>query len=297
MDNQVYNLTLEELINQVKTDLITREYVVCSMDSTNYNIELNMPHKADFFSLVLIEEGFCTYKVNDNKSRVEANDVLFSPISETFIIDHISDDYKAKYILFTTNFITQAGFNYRSNDILKSISSNPAIIINNEIALFKRLKFYLDELESLNDAENKNYYFNELIWHSFSLLIYEIDNYFRKIEIVRPTTPRGEDLTTRFFELLRENYKEHHDVQFYADSLFVTRKYLSKMIKKTMLKSSREIINHLLVTEAKILLRNYNTSVSDAATELKFSDQSVFSKFFKKHTGQTPSDYKKDDLY
>lgn len=69
------------------------------------------------------------------------------------------------------------------------------------------------------------------------------------------------------------------------------------MIKKTMLKSSRDIINHVLITEAKILLRNYHTSVSDAALELNFSDQSVFSKFFKKHTGQTPSDYKKNDLF
>lgn len=297
MDNHVNDLTLEELINQVKTDLITREYIVCSMDKNNYNPELNMPHKTDFFSLVLVEQGYCTYIANNKKSRLDANDVLFSPISEIYKMDSISDDYKAKYILFTANFISQAGFNYRSNDILKSISSSPAIYITKETELFTRLKFYLDTLESLNDAQNKNYYFNELIWHSFSLLIYEIDNYFKKIEIVRPTMPRAEDLTTKFFQLLRENYKEHHDVQFYADSLFVTRKYLSKMIKKTMLKSSREIINHLLIVEAKILLRNYNISVSDAASELKFSDQSVFSKFFKKHTGKTPTDYKKDDLY
>ncbi|PBJ07993.1 AraC family transcriptional regulator [Flavobacterium sp. ACN6] len=297
MEKQIYNLTLEELISQVKTDLITKEYVVCDMDKTNYNIELNMLHKADFFALVLIEKGSCSYTVNARKSKITANDVLFCPMHETFTIDHISDDYKAKYILFTLDFISQAGFNYRSNDILKSFSNNPFIIISGEMEIFERIKFYLNQLQSLNNTQQDNYYFNELIWHSFSLLIYEVDNYFKSIEITKPISPRGEDLATKFFMLLRENFKEHHDVQFYADRLFVTRKYLSKMIKKTMLKSSREIINHVLVTEAKILLRNYHISVSDAALELNFSDQSVFSKFFKKHTGQTPSDYKKNDHF
>lgn len=297
MDKQIYNLTLKELINQVKTDLINKEFVVSSTDKSNNNLVLNIPQKTNFFTIVLVEKGHCYYTVNDLKTSVYENEILFAPMLQTFTIDHISDDYLAKSILFTADFITQAGFNYRSNDILKSFSSNPTIIIKNELELLKRSQFYLDQLESLNNTEKENYYFNELIYHSFSSLIYELDNYFKRIEISRPTTPRGEDLTTKFFLLLRENFKEHHDVQFYADKLFVTRKYLSKVIKTTMLKSSREIINHVLITEAKILLKNNYTSISDTATELNFSDQSVFSKFFKKHTGQTPSDYKKNDLF
>lgn len=297
MKNQIHNLSLEELINQVKTDLINKEFFVSSVNKSNYNVALNIPQKANFFAIVLIEKGHCSYSVNDQKTNIYANEILFSPMLQTFTIDHISDDYQAKSILFTVDFITQAGFNYKSNDILKSLSSNPIIIINNELELFEKCIFYVNQLEILNNTEKENYYFNELIYHNFSSLIYEIDNYFKKIEITRPTTPRGEDLTTKFFILLRENFKEHHDVQFYADRLFVTRKHLSKVIKATMLKSSREIINHVLITESKILLKNNYTSISDTATELNFSDQSVFSKFFKKHTGKSPSDYKKSDLF
>lgn len=293
MEKQIYNLTLEELISKIKTDLITTEYIVYDMDKNNYNIELNLNQKADFFSLILLENGYCNYTVNNKKKSLKANEILFCPMHQTFTIEHISNDYYAKSMLFTTDFILQSGFNYRSNDILKSFSDNPFITISNNKELFLRFRFYLNQLQSLNNSEKNNYYFNELIWHSFSLLIYEIDNYFKSIDTIKTSSPRSEDLTTKFFTLLRGNFKEHHDVQFYADSLFVTRKYLSKMIKKTMFKSSREIINHLLITEAKALLRNYNTSISDAALELSFSDQSVFSKFFKKHTGQTPSDYKK----
>lgn len=297
MSSQICNLTLDQFIKQIKTDLITTEYFVGEMDKNNHHLELNIAHKPDFFCLVVMEDGTCNYTVNDTKSKITKGDILLCPSYETFTIDHISDDYKAKFILFTTDYLLKTGFNYRSNDILKSFSSNPFFTITGQSELLSRVKFYISNMESLNDNDSQIYYRHELIWHTFSLLIYELDNHFKSIEVAPPTSPRREDLTAKFFLLLRENFKVHHEVQFYADSLFITRKYLSKMIKKTMLKSPREIINHVLVNEAKVLLRNHQTSVSEAAIELNFSDQSVFSKFFKKHTGQTPSEFKKNVLF
>ncbi|WP_447636748.1 AraC family transcriptional regulator [Flavobacterium microcysteis] len=297
MENLISILTLDELIGQIKTNLKTTDYVVYNIDKSSYYIKLNIPHRANFFCLLIVHNGYIDYTVNDKPYRVSGGDILFSPISETFTIEHISEDYDAKYIFFSADFITQAGFNYKSNDILKSLSNSPSNIIHNEPELFKRLKFSMTELEILNNEEKENYYFNELIWHHFSLLIYEIDNYLKATEKEITTTSREEDITTRFFILLRENFKEHHDVQFYADKLYITRKYLGKVIKKTMLKSTRDIINQVLVIEAKLLLRNHNTNISDVASILKFSDQAVFCKFFKKQAGKTPLEYKNSDLF
>jgi AraC-like DNA-binding protein len=48
----------------------------------------------------------------------------------------------------------------------------------------------------------------------------------------------------------------------------------------------------MLLTEAKILLRKPDATVKQVADELNFGDQSSFGKFFKKHTGLTPVEYK-----
>ena len=154
-----------------------------------------------------------------------------------------------------------------------------------------------DELKSLNNTEKEDYYFNEMIWHHFSLVIYEIDNYFKKIEKPHQVTHREDELTTSFFILVREHFKEEHNVQFYADKLCISRKYLTKVINKTMFKSPRDIIHQVLAVEARLLLRNPNLNVNNVAVQLKFSDQASFSKFFKKHVGKSPLEYKKDDLY
>jgi AraC-like DNA-binding protein len=48
----------------------------------------------------------------------------------------------------------------------------------------------------------------------------------------------------------------------------------------------------MVITEAKILLEDLGQSVASVAEQLNFSDQFFFSKFFKRHTGINPSQYK-----
>ncbi len=289
--------TFEELLNQVEFDLRIKEFVVMNIDKTSYNIKLNIPYRSDYFTIFLIEKGTIRFRLDNASYQVYEGDVVFCPMSETFWVEEISDDYNAKYIFFSVKYISEAGFNYKSNDVLKSLSSDPTNIIRNEPDLYRRMSFHLDELKNLNNTEKENYYFNELIWHHFSLVIFEIDNYFKKIEKTQQVTYREDEITTSFFILVRENFKEQHNVQFYADRLFISRKYLTKVINKTMYKSPRDIIHQVLMIEAKILLKDSNANVGEVAAQLKFSDLASFSKFFKKHTGESPLKYKGSDLF
>lgn len=292
----VSNFTFEELLKKVEFDLRIKEFVVMTIDSANYDITLNVPIRAEYFCLILIQSGYEQFRIDDKRYRSSAGDIIFCPMSETFLIEDVSDDYVGKYIFFSVDFISNAGFNYRSNDVLRSLSVDTNVI-KNEPDLFRRMEFHMDELKVLNNTEKENYYFNEMIWHHFSLVIYEIDNYFKKIEKSHQVTYREDEITTSFFILVREHFKDQHSVQFYADELCISRKYLTKVINKTMFKSPRDIIHQVLAVEARLLLKNSSANVNEVASQLNFSDQASFSKFFKKHVGKSPLEYKKDDLY
>ena len=49
----------------------------------------------------------------------------------------------------------------------------------------------------------------------------------------------------------------------------------------------------MLILEAKVLMQNNNMSVSEIAFEIGIEDVSYFGRFFKKHTGFTPTEYRK----
>ncbi len=297
MEHQISILNLEDLVEHVNANVRIKDYIVFDTDRDNLMIKVNMWYKANYSGIVLINEGKGSFTVDDKSFEVKAGDIIYTVLRESFIIDYISADYKAKEIFFSNEFINDAGFNYKSNDMLRRLTDHPSGVIAQQKALFRRLMFHMEELAELNQPDSDNYYFNEMIWHHFSLLMYEIDNYFKKNEISQFLTSREEEITTGFFALARQHFVQHHDIQFYADQLCISRKYLSRVIRKTMSKTPRDIINQILTIEAKLLLRNTNSNVSQVAAQLNFSDQAVFSKFFKKHTAQNPSDYKRDDLF
>lgn len=106
------------------------------------------------------------------------------------------------------------------------------------------------------------------------------------------STNRNRLLFEQFLRLVNEYHTVHRKVGFYADRLCLTPKYLSKLIKTTSGKSAPEWIDEYVILEAKNLLKYSSISIKEIVYKLHFPNQSVFYKFFKAHTGLTPSEYR-----
>ena len=97
----------------------------------------------------------------------------------------------------------------------------------------------------------------------------------------------------QFHKLVSENYSQERMVVFYADKLCLSPKYLSKLVKQVSGKSAPEWIDSYVLLEAKNLLKYSDIPVKEVVYRLNFPSQTVFYKYFKKHTGMTPTDYRK----
>lgn len=112
-----------------------------------------------------------------------------------------------------------------------------------------------------------------------------------KIQPSRPSS-RKEEIFMQFIATVHKYYMKERNVGFYADKLCVTPKYLSSVIHEVSSKYATEWINECVIIEAKAMLRSRGMSVKDVCNTLNFANQSFFAKFFKKHTGCTPKEYK-----
>ena len=95
-----------------------------------------------------------------------------------------------------------------------------------------------------------------------------------------------------FKQLLNKKYATDHMVSNYADELAVTSDYLNKTVKNLTGKSAKDHIQSKLITEAKRSLLFTNISNKELAYELGFEESAHFNNFFKKTTGQTPSEFR-----
>lgn len=107
-------------------------------------------------------------------------------------------------------------------------------------------------------------------------------------------TPKSSkvDLLREFNFLVEQHFKKEHSVSFYADKLFRSPKTLSNNFAK-LNRSPLQIIHERVVLEAQRLLIYTDKTAKEIAYEVGFDDASHLSRLFKKHTSQSPSDYKK----
>ena len=104
------------------------------------------------------------------------------------------------------------------------------------------------------------------------------------------------DVARRFHVLVDNNFKEKKRVQDYADMLFRSPKTLSNLFAAYDLPSPLRIIHERLVSEAKRLLIYTDKNAKEIGDILGFEDLATFSRFFKKMTGKSISEFRKENV-
>ncbi len=100
------------------------------------------------------------------------------------------------------------------------------------------------------------------------------------------------DVVRKFNVLVDTHYKSKRKVSDYADLLFKSPKTLSNLFALYNQKSPQQIILERLALEAKRLIRFSNKQNQEIAYELGFNDPAHFSRFFKKMTNYSPTQYR-----
>lgn len=103
---------------------------------------------------------------------------------------------------------------------------------------------------------------------------------------------RKRQIFDRFLEELRQHYASQRSVQFYADRLCLTPKYLSQVVYAVSGRHAGDWIRDYVVLEAKALLKSGQYTVQQVADLLNFANQSFFGVYFKKAVGCSPTAYK-----
>ena len=105
-------------------------------------------------------------------------------------------------------------------------------------------------------------------------------------------TNRQEELFEKFIALVVQHSSLHRDVNFYANELCVTPRYLSSVVQNMTGTPPKNIIDERCIQEMKVLLRTTNRSVQEIAFQLNFPDQSFFARYFRKHVHMSPLEYR-----
>ncbi len=113
------------------------------------------------------------------------------------------------------------------------------------------------------------------------------------VEISTPVSTNAASLITEQYKKALSKYiYEKNKITDYAELLSISPNHLNKCVKKTIGKSAHDLLNEMLLLEAKVLLKQTNLNVTEIAYKIGKNEVTDFARFFKAKTGMRPSEYR-----
>lgn len=307
MDNQLMEISIGDLrkVLPSKTgDDLSDDFLIAEArysDVENVLSILEHPCRLNGFMGLFCLKGKLEVEINLNSYEIGENSVLFNVpgnIWRVYSVDKSQlKDMHFVLVVASHEFLSSSKMDYvRLFDESISLLDNPCFVMNeDERAIFLK---YLDLAFSITDQSNPN------IKHSLrgiisSCLYYAGAVWQEKIRNAKkPDTGsnlslRSKLLLEQFLKLVAQYHDQERGMAFYADKMCLTPKYLSKLIRNVSGKSGPEWIDSFVILEAKNLLKYSDIPIKEIVYKLHFPNSSVFYKFFKSHTGMTPSEYRR----
>lgn len=156
--------------------------------------------------------------------------------------------------------------------------------------LEEQMQFYYRLILSKTMNPDQKYH-KEIIRTIIKAILLEM---LSNMETDRCQSAEGENKTqfqfNRFLQILSSEDVKHRPIDFYADRLCISSKYLSVICSKVSGKSARQWIDEYTVEDIRYHLLNTDYSIKEIAYRLGFENLSFFGKYVKRHFGKSPSE-------
>ena len=265
-------------------------YIITDDSNTGHLIQY--PFRSDHFIIVMQLDGESGYTINFVDHRLHKGQIQFiSPAAIRQFSDTLPGSRFAG-LVFTSAFLAQSGLSTKHTDMLGFFSVPHPIDL--ETGDFDSLLHIHRLLQNKCTTTTDTPLDKEVVHHLFLAFLYELGSIYQRYNSHKKIQlTRKEDIAMRFTKLLGESFKEERSVQFYAEQLNLSPRYLGQTIKEATGKSAGDLIDEIVILEAKALLNDVSLTIAQVAEALYFSDQFFFSKYFKRQTGITPSEYRR----
>ena len=269
---------------------LSDDLVITSLDARS-NTTAEHPVTIDGFSVIIMMAGEAVVSIDMKEYQVRPNNIVFFNPGSIIRTVRCSANAAAFVLAFSKSFVNEIQIDLSASlPVYMRFGKAPVLQVSEQDVAEIRQLFQLVKAMLLSDKER---YRHEIIRSLFTTAFYLIIDINQREEQGGQKQGRCEVLFSEFMKLLELHHKSRRNVGFYAKELNITPKYLSSAVKEVSRKTAARWIDEAVILEAKTLLKYSGMSIQEIAYHLNFSTQSFFGKYFKLHTGTSPSRYKR----
>lgn len=253
----------------------------------------NKPVKCNNLVLVLCKSGEVDVEINYVTYTLKTNGFLSIAPYDIVVFKEASSNFKSQALILPVTMFTPiiAELKMKHYDYVKK---NPLIYFNEEYLKIIETTFALiNRASSLLDEER----FEQVVIKQVASLFYIQQQFYtssNEYDIqLHEYVSRKKELFRLFIKTLVESHSVSREVLFYANELGVSSGYLNEVCNDISHHTAKEIIDSAVSARLKYELSYTTKSIQELADEYNFPSQSYFSRYYKRMTGMTPSEFRK----
>lgn len=250
--------------------------------------DLLIPHRKDHYLVIFVKKGGQARQWIDMKPYVLQDNTLHFLAPGQLIVKEESAEITSVGLGFTPEFLSMHHHASLADlPLLRNPHDAHALTMNEEAIAFTEDLFAKIAAEDQHAGEWRH----RMLIAYLSVLLTYLSRLYSEQHRATVISPER-TLLKNFQAKVNEFFQERHEVSDYAAMLHISAGHLSEVVKRQSGKPAIKHVHERITLEARRLLFHSDYSLKEIAFSLGFSDPSYFNRFFKRETGQTPSDYR-----
>jgi AraC-like DNA-binding protein len=245
------------------------------------------PHRHDSYLMVFFTNGSGFHEVDFDQFEIKRGSLF---VLQPGQMHHwsLSEDIEGFVIIFSQELYNLYFGQKKINDynFYHSIHNRPEMVF--EETEMPKILPYFDLLIQENNQDNKLQL--DKLLNLLDCIHIEVS---RKYSETYSHQAHSYNIKINTFEGLLEQYFRTDKLpSFYADKLNITLKHLNRICNEILQKTATEVITDRVILEIKRMLIDKQLSINEIAFAVGYEDYSYFSRFFKKQTGMSPTEFR-----
>lgn len=234
------------------------------------------------------------YNINMPDDEFGRHDVGVLLPNQIVMARHVSDDYQATMVAVSRKFYDELLHQYPYPRHSRRYRQHPAVHFTDE--QFAAVMDAVHLLRSISVSRSPQRL--QMLRQVVCVLLNMIGEYRLENHPEETVPTRNEMFFNRFYDAIIEHYRESREMAFYAKLLCVSPKHFSQVIKTETGISANKWISTYVILQAKSLMDSRrDLTIQQIASELGFTEQASFSRFFKGQAGISPTEYRSRTAY
>lgn len=283
----------DERLKQLNDALVAKTFI-CSSGGSLHSfppVLKEAAYKVNGIGLIICRSGGFDFRLNGKDYEAKPGDTLFVPEYSSLVMTGEKEGLDVDILIYQVEPIRDIMGNLvLSMYPYSQLSAEPCYVW--KTGEEQEVSHYMRLLESTLPLEDSLFNLHERKLLLLALTHRLCSIYSRKVAAQQNSVGHKHEVFMKLIELIDRHFMQERGVEFYADKLCLSPKYLSALSKSVCGYTVQELVFKAIVRKSMSLLNNTQMTVQEISDMLNFPNASYFGTFFRKQMGMSPQQYR-----